>query len=178
MRGIELIVVFIKPYTGWGLTFHGEINFIYSQGRASMEGSLTTRDGDKQEVFVCVPCTCSMRLWSYYQSIGFLGCAWLVMYVHIISLLTLDWKKSQEKWNRNKIIGNLTQTTYGYLFSRINTIWLIKIEHIFQFLKILSFYGLFFFFFCWYFWGINQCFFFFNRKSMVLLLLWLALFWP
>ena len=111
-----------------------------------MEGSLTTRDGDKQEVFVCVPCTCSMRLWSYYQSIGFLGCAWLVMYVHIISLLTLDWKKSQEKWNRNKILGNLTQTTYGYLFSRINTIWLIKIEHIFQFLKILSFYGLFFFF--------------------------------
>ena len=145
---------------GWGLTFHGECNFIYSQGRASMEGSLTTHDVDKQDVFVNVPRTCSKHLWSYYQSMGFLGCAWLVMYVHIISLLTLDWKKSQEKWNRNKVLGNLTQTTYGYLFSRINTIWLIKIEHIFQFLKILSFYGLFFFF-CWYFWGINQCFFFF-----------------
>ena len=146
MRGIELIVVFIKTYTGWGLTFHGECNFIYSQGRASMGGSLTTRDGNKQEMFVSVPCTCSKRLWSYYQSMGFLGCVWLVMYVNIISLLTLDWKKPHEKWNRNKILGNLTQTTDGYLFSRINTIWLIKIEQIFQFFKILWFYFLFFFF--------------------------------
>ena len=64
---------------GWGLTFHGECNFIYSQGRTSMEGSLTARDGDKQEVFVCVPCTCSMHRWSYYQSMGFLGCDWSYM---------------------------------------------------------------------------------------------------
>ena len=143
-----------------------------------MEGSLTTRDGDKQEVFACVPCTCSMRLWSYYQSIGFLGCAWLVMYVHIISLLTLDWKKSQEKWNRNKILGNLTQTTDGYLFSRINTIWLIKIEQIFQFFKILWFY--FLFFFCGIFEGLKDksmvlyIYIYIYRKSMVLLLLWLG----
>ena len=84
-----------------------------------MEGSLTTRDGDKQDVFVNVPRTCSKRLWSYYQSMGFLGCVWLVMYVHINSLLTLDWENPQEKWNRNKILGNLTQTTDGCLFSRI-----------------------------------------------------------
>ena len=147
-----------------------------------MGGSLTTRDGNKQEMFVSVPCTCSKRLWSYYQSMGFLGCVWLVMYVNIISLLTLDWKKPHEKWNRNKILGNLTQTTDGYLFSRINTIWLIKIEQIFQFFKILWFYFLFFFFVVFLKdWRINQwcyiyiyIYIYIYRKSMVLLLLWLG----